>query len=227
MIDGLVKNIHDFSVYMIKEAEESLTDLKNTEDKCKKIAIGIILMAATYGAIYIGASSLDKHEMLPQDVKLAWIKMFTLPQPKQHVPLKTKLILVPIVICANTIICLIGPLLEEFIFRKLLQEGLKNKLASLANRISPSSNITKENKFIKVISIMTIPVLFGLSHHYPLSFSPNQSRNERIFDITYKSLFGVALGIAKERFGLFTSVSAHVLNNSFIIGLNQFMFFKS
>src|SRR3990170_5596683 len=128
-----------------------------------------------------------------------------LPDPFSGLSLGCKILLTPF-------ICVIGPILEEKMFRGDLQGALKNKLNSFYVNLGLSDS--DANTASRVTSVFFASVIFGLIHFTnaivfwcnPVLFLPQ---------VVAATIMGLVFGLAKEFSGeLHMPIGMHIGNNS-------------
>jgi len=128
-----------------------------------------------------------------------------LPDPFSGLGLGCKILLTPF-------ICVIGPILEEKMFRGDLQGALKNKLNSFYVNLGLSDS--DANTASRVTSVFFASVIFGLIHFTnaivfwcnPVLFLPQ---------VVAATIMGLVFGLAKEFSGeLHMPIGMHIGNNS-------------
>ena len=128
-----------------------------------------------------------------------------LPDPFSGLGLGCKILLTPF-------ICVIGPILEEKMFRGDLQGALKNKLNSFYVNLGLSDS--DANTASRVTSVFFASVIFGIIHFTnaivfwcnPVLFLPQ---------VVAATIMGLVFGLAKEFSGeLHMPIGMHIGNNS-------------
>lgn len=193
-------NYTPFSLTPIEETDIPDICPPEVSENVKKVALGTLTFAVSFPIIDWAERSLinfmeycnfDLSE--PQEIMQLWNAINELPYKILCVLAKTLLL---------AYITIIGPIVEEFIFRESLHTGLKecfNDPDSLVN---------------KVLRILFNGVLFGACH-----LSPYQGwMNLPIFLLT--ALLGCIFAMLRECTGDITASSiAHILHNSTVMTL--------
>lgn len=125
--------------------------------------------------------------------------------PFSNIDLGNKILMTPF-------ICVIGPILEEKIFRGSLQDTLKDKLSSFYKNIGFSDS--NGNIAARITSVFFSSVIFGLMHFTnaivfgcnPVLFLPQ---------VIASTMMGLLFGLAKEFTGeLYMPIGMHIGNNT-------------
>jgi membrane protease YdiL (CAAX protease family) len=138
-----------------------------------------------------------------------FIDLATFADPFTALPTGVKILLAPL-------ICLVGPICEEYEFR----EGLQNALKAAFQEIFSTMGMTPNNAVLasRISAIFFGSVIFGLVHFTnalvfwcnPIVFLPQ---------VVFATMFGLCLGLVKEMSGDLTMPMAmHICNNTIAWG---------
>jgi len=94
--------------------------------------------------------------------------------------------------------CILAPLVEEGLFRGLLQTGLKK----LSGQLLPRSGAV-------AVAILATSLLFGITHLLAHEDLESGMRHVKIATIA-----GVFLGVLREKYGLPCSIGSHMFQNT-------------
>ena len=107
----------------------------------------------------------------------------------------------------------LGPIHEEIYCRGLFQSLiLRNSLHALTNRISPTSNISKDHINLKVARVFIGSIAFSSIHLFNLYISKNKSLIFMQLISTFAT--GLIYGTAMETMGSVSAITAHSVSNS-------------
>lgn len=105
-------------------------------------------------------------------------------------------------------IALFGPIVEEGLFRGLIQP-LLTKTIQILIPAAASSVFGSGLTIATLVSIIATAALFGVAHY----FNPHQHAHIQAIACT---LSGICLGILSAQFGIGAAIAAHVANNTII-----------
>ncbi|MDB6082118.1 MAG: hypothetical protein JWO53_1390 [Chlamydiia bacterium] len=100
------------------------------------------------------------------------------------------------------------PIGEEIFFRGILQGSLKNSLLQELSKFSLVLSPGCINKVAATVAIVATAVLFGFAHQVICGYS--------IKDVWLSCGSGIVYGLLREKFGLVSSITAHMLNNGLL-----------
>jgi membrane protease YdiL (CAAX protease family) len=122
-----------------------------------------------------------------------------------------KILYIPVLSYYIFSICIVTPILEEIIFRDLIQTKLlKNKVTPFLK--SHCSSLAQSQTALKISRIFFTSILFALVH------APQNGLQLFLF---HQFGAGLIFGIAKERDGLFSATMAHSTFNFIFLMLFQ------
>ncbi|WP_075883516.1 CPBP family intramembrane glutamic endopeptidase [Candidatus Protochlamydia sp. W-9] len=122
-----------------------------------------------------------------------------------------KILYIPVLSYYIFSICIVTPILEEIIFRDLIQTKLlKNKVTPFLKNHCPS--LAQSQTALKISRIFFTSILFALVH------APQNGLQLFLF---HQFGAGLIFGIAKERDGLFSATMAHSTFNFIFLMLFQ------
>lgn len=97
----------------------------------------------------------------------------------------------------------IGPVIEELVFRTLLQTGVSSALSLL--------NIDEETQ--ELIAVILTAIVFGLAHFY----NPHDLIEHNLCHFINCTIGGIVLGFLYERYGFIASAASHTLFNTTLL----------
>lgn len=102
---------------------------------------------------------------------------------------------------------MVGPVIEELVFRTLLQTGIKSSL----------SLIHLDDETQEMLAVILTAIIFGLAHFY----NPHDLIEQNLCHFINCTLGGVVLGLLYERYGLIASASSHTLFNTVLLSIES------
>lgn len=112
-----------------------------------------------------------------------------------------------------------GPILEELIFRKGLQQVvLKDGVKKVIQKISPAHADLVDSKIYTVCRVVLTSICFGLLHYDNLQFASRELIDKQVYHAFFIGMF---FGFLKETDGLSACFCAHMINN-LVVALGVF-----